>query len=180
MTVATISGIRGIYNRDLLPADVVAYARSFSSLAAAPEVLIGRDTRSTGDVMARLVEGALLDSGKSVIDYGVISTPALFRESRVRERAAVMITASHNEPEWNGLKFVLNGRVVGQTEFDRILKPLRDRSHRGGGSVRSGPRPSYDRELVKMAGEGSCDGVKVAVDLNGGAAIAHAPRYCGR
>ena len=175
MTVATISGIRGIYNRDLLPADVVAYARSFSSLAAAPEVLIGRDTRSTGDVMARLVEGALLDSGKSVIDYGVISTPALFRESRVRERAAVMITASHNEPEWNGLKFVLNGRVVGQTEFDRILKPLRDRSHRGGGSVRSGPRPSYDRELVKMAGEGSCDGVKVAVDLNGGAAIAHAP-----
>ena len=131
MTVATISGIRGIYNRDLLPADVVAYARSFSSLAAAPEVLIGRDTRSTGDVMARLVEGALLDSGKSVIDYGVISTPALFRESRVRERAAVMITASHNEPEWNGLKFVLNGRVVGQTEFDRILKPLRERSHRG-------------------------------------------------
>jgi phosphomannomutase len=175
MTVATISGIRGIYNRDLLPADVVAYARSFSSLATAPEVLIGRDTRSTGDVMARLVEGALLDAGKSVIDYGVISTPALFRESRVRERAAVMITASHNEPEWNGLKFVLNGRVVGQAEFDRILKPLRDRSHRGGGSVRSGPRPSYDRELVKMAGEGSCDGVKVAVDLNGGAAIAHAP-----
>ncbi|MGD0636487.1 MAG: hypothetical protein ABSA72_00410 [Nitrososphaerales archaeon] len=175
MTVATISGIRGIYNRDLLPSNIVAYARSFSSLVAAPEVLIGRDTRSTGDVMGRLVEGALLDSGKSVIDYGVISTPALFRESRVRERAAVMITASHNEPEWNGMKFVLNGRVVGQAEFDRILKPLRDRSHRSGGSVRAGPRPSYDGELVRMAGEGSCEGVKVAVDLNGGAAIAHAP-----
>jgi phosphomannomutase len=175
MTVATISGIRGIYNRDLLPADIVAYTRSFSTLAASPEVLMGRDTRSTGDLMGRLVGGALLDSGKSVIDYGVISTPALFRESRVRERAAVMITASHNEPEWNGMKFVLNGRVVAQAEFNRILKPVRDRSHKGGGSVKPGPRPSYDRELVKMAGEGSCDGVKVAIDVNGGAAIAHAP-----
>ena len=124
MTVATISGIRGIYNRDLLPAQVVAYARSFSSLATSPEVLLGRDTRSTGDVMVRLAEGALVDSGKTIIDYGVISTPALFRESRVRERAAVMITASHNEPEWNGMKFVLNGRVVRQAEFDRIVKPL--------------------------------------------------------
>ena len=45
-----------------------------------------------------------------VIDYGVISTPALFRESRKRERPAMMITASHNEPEWNGIKFILDGR----------------------------------------------------------------------
>src|SRR6202521_2327618 len=101
MTVATISGIRGIFNRDLLPADIVAYARNFSSLAASPEVLVGRDTRSTGEVMGRLVKGALLGTGINVIDYGVVSTPALFRESRLKQRAAMMITASHNEPEWN-------------------------------------------------------------------------------
>ena len=89
----------------------------------------------------------------------------------------MMITASHNEPEWNGMKFVLNGRGVVQAEFDRIVRPRRDRSHRG-----RDRRPCSGTEalrttgeLVKMAGEGSCDGVKVAVDLNGGAAIAHAP-----
>ena len=176
MTVATISGIRGIFNRDLLPADIIAYSRSFSSIAASKEILVGRDTRNTSELIERLVKGALLETGKGVVDYGVISTPALFRESRTRERAAMMVTASHNEPEWNGLKFVLNGRGVVQAEFDRILKPRRSVSQSGAGAAeRAGPKPSYGRELVATVGEGSCDGVKVAVDLNGGAAVAHAP-----
>jgi phosphomannomutase len=176
MTVATISGIRGIFNRDLLPADIIAYARNFSSLTASPEVLIGRDTRSTGELMERLAKGALVSMGVDVIDYGVISTPALFRESRLKQRAAMMITASHNEPEWNGIKFVLDGRGVVQAEFDRILQPRRRGVQKvWAGLVRPGPRPSYGSELIRMAGEGSGEGVKVAVDLNGGAAIAHTP-----
>jgi len=176
MTVATISGIRGIFNRDLLPADIATYARNFSSLATSPEILIGRDTRSTGELIERLAKGALVSAGMGVIDYGVISTPALFRESRMKQRAAMMISASHNEPEWNGIKFILDGRGVIQAEFDQILKPRRRGVQRvWNGLVRPGPRPSYVSELVSMAGEGSCDGVKVAVDLNGGAAIAHTP-----
>jgi phosphomannomutase len=176
MTVATISGIRGIFNRDLLPTDVVAYARNFSSFVASPEILVGRDTRSTGGIIERLVKGALLGAGTGVVDYGVISTPALFRESRMKQRAAIMITASHNEPEWNGMKFILNGRGVVQAEFDLILRPHGDGAKKAGSAaVRPGPRPSYATELVKMAGEGSCQGVKVAADLNGGAAIAHTP-----
>ena len=87
-----------------------------------------------------------------------------------------MITASHNEPEWNGMKFVVNGRGIVQAEFDRIVRRRRDRPRgSGAATVRLGPTPSYTGELVEMAGEGSCEGVKVAVDLNGGAAIAHAP-----
>jgi phosphomannomutase len=176
MTVATISGIRGIFNRDLLPADIVAYARNFSSLTASPEVLIGRDTRSTGELIERLAKGALASTGMGVIDYGVISTPALFRESRLKQRAAMMISASHNEPEWNGIKFVLDGRGVVQAEFDQILKPRRRGVQKAwSGLVRPGPKPSYVSELIGMAGKGSGDGVKVAVDLNGGAAIAHTP-----
>ena len=57
-----------------------------------------------------------------MVDYGVISTPAIFRESRRKERPAVMVTASHNEPEWNGLKFVVNGRGINQAEFDEVLR----------------------------------------------------------
>lgn len=177
MTIATISGVRGILNGDLMPADVAAYARGFSSVATSREVLIGRDTRSTGDLISRLVRGALLEAGKSVVDYGVISTPALFRESRTRGSAAVMVTASHNEPEWNGLKFVLDGRGVDQGEFDRLVRPPRSAPRAAvGATARPGPTPSYVEEIVRMAGgEGSCEGVKVAADLNGGAAIAHAP-----
>ncbi len=174
--MATISGIRGIFNVDLEPADVVSYAQGFASVAASPEVLVGRDTRHTGELVERLVKSALLDAGREVVDYGVISTPALFRESRTKERPAVMVTASHNEPEWNGLKFVLSGRGPDQAEFDSVLKARRKAPRAGlGGQARPGPRPSYVRELVAMAGEGSCEGVRVAADLNGGAAVAHAP-----
>lgn len=176
MTVATISGIRGIFNSDLLPADVVSYVQGFASVAVTPEVLVGRDTRHTGEVIQRLVESALLDQGRGVVDYGVISTPALFRESRVSGRAAVIVTASHNEPEWNGLKFVIGGRSPDQGEFDRILKARTKVARAGlGGQARSGPTPSYARELVEMAGQGSCEGLRVAVDMNGGAAVAHTP-----
>jgi phosphomannomutase len=176
VTVATISGIRGVFNRDLLPADIVAYARGFAGIAASHEVLVGRDTRPTGELLARLVKGAALQAGKGVVDYGVISTPALFRESRLLERSAIMVTASHNEPDWNGVKFILGGRGVVQADLDRILKPRGSGASTGGVQrVRKGPRPSYDRDLVALAGEMSCEGVKVAADLNGGAAVAHAP-----
>ena len=112
-----------------------------------------------------------------MVDYGVISTPAIFRESRRKERPAIIVTASHNEPEWNGLKFVVNGRGINQAEFDEVLR----KGAKGYAAASPGRavRPegfSYNRELVEMAGEGSAQGVKVVLDLNGGAAIGHAPQ----
>jgi phosphomannomutase len=152
------------------------YTRGFVRLLGAGELLLGRDTRSTGPVASRVVTSAILGTGADVVDYGVISTPAIFRESRRRERPAVIVTASHNEPEWNGLKFVVNGRGINQVEFDEVLR----KSPRGDGATSPGRvvRPegfSYNRELVEMAGEGSAQGVRVVLDLNGGAAIGHAP-----
>jgi len=176
LTIATISGVRGVFNKDLMEEDLLRYSKGFAVVAASSEILLGRDTRSTGELISRLVKGALLESGKNVMDYGVVSTPALFRESRLKQKAAIMITASHNEPEWNGLKFVLSGRGVLQAELDRILKPPKKTAPVvGTPSARAAPRSSYDRDLVSMVGEGSCEGVKVAIDVNGGAAVMHAP-----
>ena len=176
MTVTSTSGIRGVFNSDLLPEDMAEYARRFVQLIGAGEFLVGRDTRSTGPVASRVVTSAILGMGADVVDYEVISTPAIFRESRRKERPAIIVTASHNEPEWNGLKFVVNGRGINQAEFDEILR----KGAKGDGATSPGRvvRPegfSYNRELVEMAGEGSAQGVKVILDLNGGAAIGHAP-----
>ena len=176
MTVTSTSGIRGVFNSDLLPEDMAEYARRFVRLLGAGELLVGRDTRSTGPVASRVVTSAILGMGADVVDYGVISTPAIFRESRRKERPAIIVTASHNEPEWNGLKFVVNGRGINQAEFDEILR----KGAKGEGAASPGRvvRPegfSYNRELVEMAGQGSARGVKVVLDLNGGAAIGHAP-----
>jgi len=181
MVVASTSGIRGILNQDLLLTDLARYVGNFASLTKANEILLARDTRSTGDIIRRTLLSALLAKGADVVDYGVISTPALFRESLTSGRPAVMITASHNEPEWNGLKFVLNGRGIGEEELAYVL---------GGGDgvkremterrAKSKTRSRYDDDLLQRFGEGSCEGVKVALDLGGGAAIKHAPSILAR
>jgi phosphomannomutase len=176
LTVTSTSGIRGIFNSDLLPDDMAEYTRRFVRLLGAKEVLIGRDTRTTGPVGARVVASAILGMGADVVDYGVISTPAIFRESRRKERPAVIVTASHNEPDWNGLKFVVNGRGINQQEFDQVMKRSREEVPVvPTGRLAPADGFSYNKELVKMAGEGSAAGVKVVLDLNGGAAIGHAP-----
>jgi phosphomannomutase len=175
LTVASTSGIRGTFNVDLLPEDMAEYTRRFVTLVGGRQFLVARDTRSTGPIASRVVSGAILGSGADVVDYGVISTPAVFRESRMRDKPAVIVTASHNEPEWNGLKFVVNGRGINQGEFDQVMKGVQDGGLKPPGRLGSSATFSYNKELVELAGEGSAQGVKVVLDLNGGAAIGHAP-----
>jgi len=176
LTVASTSGIRGVFNSDLSPEDFAEYTRRFVRLLGADELLLGRDTRATGPIASRVVTSAVLGTGADLVDYGVISTPAIFRESRRKERPAIIVTASHNEPEWNGLKFVINGRGINQAEFDEVMrKGAKNEGLASPGRLMRSEGFSYNRELVEMAGEGSAQGVKVVVDLNGGAAVGHAP-----
>ncbi len=173
--IVSISGIRGVLNSDLSLADVTRFAVNFGMETGSREFLLARDPRSTGPAMSRAVKGAMTSLGAAVYDYGIISTPALFRESRLRQLPAVMVTASHNEPQFNGLKFIENGAGIGKGTLDVVVdgKPA---SHRefGHGVKKPGRRPAYVDDLVEMFGAGSCEGVKVALDLGGGAAIAHA------
>jgi phosphomannomutase len=85
-----------------------------------------------------------------------------------------MVTASHNEPEFNGLKFILKGKGITKQVFDAVTGP--DTGQPGGfgtGTTRLAPKPTYVEDLIQRFGTDSCEGVKVAVDLGGGAAISH-------
>jgi len=173
--ITSVSGIRGILDSDMTLADIARFADNFGRVANSPEVLIARDTRKTGPAISRAVVGALVGRGIHVVDFGVISTPALFRESLTRTRPAVMVTASHNEPEYNGLKFVVNGKGIDQGSFEQVSGPAEwELSPLLQGSVRKSLMTRYVDDLVGRFREGSCEGVKVAVDLGGGAAISHA------
>ena len=176
MVVSSISGIRGVANQDLTPDGVASYATSFAAVTSAKEVLVGRDTRSSGDMFRRATGGALVAAGVRVVDYGIISTPALFRESRVRNVPAVMLSASHNEPEWNGIKLVIGGRGIMQHELDKVLSPTgKSEGAIPAGRIVDRRKSSYNSEVADRAGRGSAEGVSVAIDMNGGAAIEHAP-----
>lgn len=178
--IVSLSGVRGVLNADMTLADVARFADNFSAKVGANEILLARDTRRTGPTISKTVAAAAMSRGLKVLDCGVISTPALFRESRVSGRPAVMITASHNEPEFNGLKFIKAGRGITKDLLDLVSSPRsREPSEFGGGTSGRAPKPSYVEDLVNRFGERCCEGIRVAMDLGGGAAISHATKLFG-
>jgi phosphomannomutase len=172
--IVSVSGIRGIPTEDLSLEEVSRLSRNFARVSGSQEVLLARDTRSTGEVIVRAVSAAITGRGLTLVDFGVASTPALFRESLLRGKPAIMVTASHNEPEFNGLKFMIDGKGIVKDTLDSVVAPEQNGSEPlQQGRIRMA-RTSYVDDLVRMFGENSCEGVKVALDLGGGAAIAHA------
>jgi phosphomannomutase len=179
--IVSVSGIRGVLNKDMTLQDFSHFAGNFAAIVGSKGVLLARDPRSTGPAMTRAVAAGLMSRGSKVLDYGIISTPALFRESRMGRTPAVMVTASHNEPEFNGLKFIVDGMGIGKESFERVVSeegPGREKF--GQGSIRSVPRTSYVDDLVGMFGAGACEGVRVGLDLGGGSAISHSVRLLSR
>lgn len=100
------SGVRGVFNEEVTPELAMGLAKSLAEhLGGSGEVLIGRDTRVSGEVLEDAIISGLLSSGLDVKTLGIVSTPVVGLS--VRETGAdagVMITASHNPPEYNGIK----------------------------------------------------------------------------
>ena len=121
----SISGIRGIYGQDLNLHNIMNFSRLFTcfiinnSAIAEKRCLIARDTRPSSDIIHRTASAAIMEQGIDVIDLGIAPTPFVFRES-TRYGNAIIVTASHNPLEWNGLKFVINGRGIFEDELESI------------------------------------------------------------
>ena len=104
--------IRGIAGSEITDSDVSTLGRAFGTYMARQgkrRIVLGRDCRLTSDRYRDLLVGGLLQSGMDVVDIGVCPTPLLYFAIRRLEReGGMMITASHNPPEYNGFK-VCNG-----------------------------------------------------------------------
>jgi phosphomannomutase len=97
--------------RGTVPAQVnpdVAYkaARAFAEWSRADEVIVGRDDRLSSPALAEAVIAGLIESGVTVWDIGVVTTPILNFAVAVHRRHGMMITASHNPKEYNGIKLI--------------------------------------------------------------------------
>ncbi len=104
--------IRGIAGSEITDLDVSTLGRAFGTYMARQgkrRIVVGRDCRLTSDRYRDLLVGGLLQSGMDVVDIGVCPTPLLyFAIRRLDREGGIMITASHNPPEYNGFK-VCNG-----------------------------------------------------------------------
>ncbi len=121
--MVSISGIRGIVGESLTPEIIVKYTLAFGSYAETGKpVIVGGDSRTSGTFVKNIVKGCLEACGCHVIDIGIVPTPTVQMEILHHNAAGgVAITASHNPPEWNGLKFMgANGRFLNPDETEKV------------------------------------------------------------
>jgi len=105
--IKSISGIRGIVNQTLNKNIVNTYSNIFTSLQPAGDILLARDSRPHGKELYNSIADTLTSMGRNVIDCGIIPTPtAQFIIKDKKLSGGIVVTASHNPIEWNGLKFL--------------------------------------------------------------------------
>jgi len=105
--ITSISGIRGIYGETLTDPIASKYVHSFSDIQESGTILLAQDSRPHGKYLYEKISQTLRTLGRDVISCGIIPTPTaqyIIKEKKLS--GGVVITASHNPIEWNGLKFL--------------------------------------------------------------------------
>jgi len=103
----SISGVRGVIGESLTPGLLTRFAQAFGTYVGSGTIVIGRDPRTSGEMVKQAVIAGLLSSGCRVIDIGMCPVPTIqLFVRRHRAQGGIALTASHNPAEWNALKFV--------------------------------------------------------------------------
>ena len=161
-----MSGIRGIFGKDLTLRDVLKFSKNFSVLINSKKCVIARDTRPSGHMITETVKAGLMQSGVDVYDLGMAPTPVVFRESR-KYGAGIIVTSSHNPIEWNGLKMIIDGRGINEKQLDVVMSEQNPPKSEIGEEYKI--ESTYVDDASKIIGKLS-DIPKVMVDIGGGAA----------
>lgn len=168
----SISGLRGIFPDAVNVNYVFKSVCKFCTSIGKSRVAIGMDTRSSSEALALAASSAVKYAGCDATKLGVTTTPELFwYVNREGIDAGVMITASHNPKEWNGVKFVKGGRGLFEGELEHLLASECNMSEPG--AEKEGDSRGYYSDIASRI---KSKGLKVALDLGGGSATLHVPQ----
>jgi len=146
--------------------DVLKFSNSFSVLIKSKKCVVGTDTRLSRNIIAETVKAGLMQCGVDIYNLGVVPTPVVFRESQ-KYGAGIVVTASHNPTEWNGLKMLIDGKGINQEQLDLITnEQVTNKSKIG---LENNINSAYVDEAAQIIGKVS-DNPKVIVDIGGGSA----------
>ncbi len=165
---------------DQLDEDVARrIGRAFAAALKPKKVVVGRDIRLSSPAMANAVSAGLIDGGADVLDIGLCGTEEVyFATSHLAADGGIMVTASHNPADFNGMKFVREGsrpisgdsglddiRVLAeQGEFERPAKPGRMRH--------LDPSAAFVEHLMTYVDRDALKPLKIVVNAgNGGAGV---------
>jgi phosphomannomutase/phosphoglucomutase len=171
--------IRGIVERTLTVEAVEAIGQAIGSEAQARgkrAVCIGRDGRLSGPALAQALARGLQTSGVDVIDIGRVTTPILyFAAHHLGTGSGVMVTGSHNPPDYNGLKIMLAGETLSGDDIQKLRRRLETGDlKQGAGSISS--RDVGNAYLERVTGDIKLKRkMRIAVDCGNGIPGAFAP-----
>ncbi|MCD6503446.1 MAG: phosphoglucosamine mutase [Thermoplasmata archaeon] len=121
------NGVRGVANKELTPHLALDVALAIGTFLGEEKlVVVGNDTRISGDAIKSAVISGLMATGHKVLDIGVIPTPGLqyFVKKHDEVFAGVMITASHNPPEYNGIKLIWTDGTEAPREVEEKVEEI--------------------------------------------------------
>jgi phosphomannomutase len=184
----SISGVRGVVGDSLSPQLAARFAAAFGTFVGGGRVAVGRDARPSGDMLTNAVFAGLLATGCQPVAIGISPIPsALVFTGESRASGGIVVTASHNPGEWNGLKFI-SGRGLYLTASE--VEELLDIYHQGEfafvGAERHHPiireddpcRPHLDRLLARLDVRAIRKRrFRVAADCAGGAGAVLLPSF---
>lgn len=119
-------GIRGVFGASDLSIELILKVGYSFDIFNENKVLIGYDTRYSSKIILQALKYALEISGKTVFDYSVISTPALEYLTKKKRTIGIMITASHNDFTYNGLKIIYKGHKLDVSLKEKLEKRMEE------------------------------------------------------
>ncbi|KAF0134565.1 MAG: manB [Candidatus Saganbacteria bacterium] len=124
MLKISISGVRGIYGDSLTPEICLDFAKAAGTYFDGGVLAVGSDTRESSEFIKGIVIHGLVSCGSNILDLGIVPTPTIgiaIRENKLS--GGIMITASHNPKEWNGLKFFRSdGIFLNSQEAEKLIQ----------------------------------------------------------
>ena len=157
----SISGVRGVIGQSLTPTLLTRFAQAFGTHTGSGTIVVGRDPRTSGEMVKHAVIAGILSSGGRVLDIGVCPVPTVQLQVRSRKaNGGIAITASHNPAEWNALKFIgSNGLFLDGGQARELL----DIYHQGEYTKVSGEEI---RSVEEVEGAGDAH-IKAVIDALG-------------
>ncbi len=149
--IVSISGIRGIVGDGLGPAEAERFGLAFGTHLGGGTVVLGRDSRPTGPMLADAVRTGLLATGCAVLDVGILSTPGVsLMVSERGARGGVVITASHNPVPYNGIKLLSPEGMALDREQGRVIVRLYGRDQFAKTTARGSTETSDDGAAIHV------------------------------
>ena len=143
----SVAGARGIVGKAMNVQVVTRLGLAFCSTLPPGAVVVGRDTRVSGESLASAVTAAVTATGRECITLGIVTTPTVeMMVEKLGAAGGIVVTASHNGPEWNALKFLdRRGIFVDRATGDRIYQAFAEDSYEFASAPATGKITTYER-----------------------------------